>query len=176
LPSLADIVDFVARTAERYMRDWASRYSLVAGGFEVFVFGWCPVKRELEAYLIAPSQISGTFRTNSNKIALTDAAAIGAGADEFRQRLAQFTQNGEPWGRTARLPLVAVESLVEDATRDDVGGSIQLALATRAGVRFFARCSPIVKGQPAAVIRFLGVDTYSLNTVGDCRIGMPAMA
>jgi hypothetical protein len=43
------------------------------------------------------------------------------------------------FGRTARLPLLAVEDLVTSEVRDDVGGDVQIRYATSAGFQIMTR-------------------------------------
>jgi hypothetical protein len=65
---------------------------------------------------------------------------------------------------------------VQNQVRDDVGGDIQLGVATQAGLQIMSHVRPLVEGKPKARITFLGVDMLDLGSVGPCNIGLPGLA
>lgn len=175
-PSLAEIAAFVARNSERYMRDWGrlARRPTEAC-FTALIFGWCDVHQELQVHKITP-KINDQFAVCSEGLDVSKPIAIGTGAQTFGTRLDELYGDGDPHGRTARLPLLAVESLVASQDRDDVGGDIQIAYATRLGLQVMTRTRPRVIGQSAAYATFLGIDADELGSVGHCRIGLTSLA
>ena len=174
LPTLASIARFVGRTAERYMIDWGQNAPNHAC-FSAFVFGWCGAENALQAFHILP-KIKERLIVDTSRVDLREPVAIGSGARDFKLRLDTLRHDGDKFGRTSRLPLLAVESLIADGTRDDIGGDIQLGYANQAGLQIASRCRPQTRGKPHAVMTFLGIDVLEIGPVGSCAIGMSGIA
>lgn len=136
-PTLAEVAEFIRTTADRYMRDWGV-LSPAHCRFCAFVFGWCNVTQRLETYQIVPSG-KDQLVVELSLVDDSEPKAIGSGSEEFSAQLEKLRTEGDPFGRTARLPLLAVERLVQDEVRDDVGGDIQLGVVTHAGLKITSR-------------------------------------
>lgn len=174
MPRFADISNFIARSAERFMRDWGSRWR-EHWRFEAFVFGWCARCSLLQTYKLQPRTSDG-LAVQVERIDTGTPAVIGSGAPAFREQLRLLQQGGDTFGRTARLPLLAVEQLVANEVQDDVGGDIQIGTVDRNGLRIATRVRPEVAGQSSAKITFLGIDTLDLGSIGSCDIGFRGIA
>ena len=174
MPTLREIVEFVRKTAERYMRDWCL-LSPNSAPFSALVFGSSYAGNEFEGYRISPTPES-VFPITAVQIDPSSPIAIGSAAQAFYDRLRSIEEHGEPFGRRLRLPLVTVENMISAQSRTDVGGAIQLARTTPLGVNLYSRCSPINPGKPEAQITFLGIDIRDLEPIGQCRVGMPGLA
>jgi hypothetical protein len=174
IPKLSEIVEFIRMAAERYMRNWAELNPRFAR-FEAILFGWCCIEGELQAYQFAP-KVEDRLNVKTQRLDLSEPVAIGVGTTAFTQRLESLRADGDPFGRSRRLPLLAVESLVLTEARDDVGGDVQIGYVTSHGLRIMARTRPIVPGKPQAKTTFLGIDTEELGHIGSCEFGMMSLA
>jgi hypothetical protein len=173
-PRLSEVVEFVRATAERYMRNWAE---YVPGNalFNTLLFGWCNIDHELQAYQLIP-RVESNLLVAAKRVNVSEPIPIGSGARDFARCLQNLRASGDLHGRSARLPMLAVESLVSNQVREDVGGDIQIGFATSQGLRIMTRVRPIVPGKPQAFCSFLGIDTEELGQVGLCRIGITGLA
>jgi len=106
-PSLREIAEFVRATAERYMRNWGERWS-DHWKFTAFIFGWCHVNQRLETYQLVPS-LQERIEVRCQLVDTSSPVSIGSGATEFFAKLEELRTEGDEWGRTDRLPLIAVE-------------------------------------------------------------------
>jgi hypothetical protein len=174
LPTFEEIVDFIRRSAERYMQEW-SVLSPNGARFAALIFGWCPKENGPRVFNIQPT-VEGPFKVLATQADVSDPIAIGSGSKGFHDNLRTLRRDGEPYGRRSRLPLLAIESMITAKARPDVGGAIQLARASPAGTNLYSRCSPIIPGKPEARMTFLGVDIRDLGTIGPCAVGMTAVA
>jgi hypothetical protein len=174
LPSFCEIAEFVRRSSEQYMRDWGV-LSPNGARFSSLVFGRCPINGTFEVVHIAPTRES-VFSVAAVRVDTSQPTAIGSGAEAFHNQLKTIQRDGDPFGRTARLPLLALEGLVSGQSQTDVGGAIQLARADFAGVELYTRTTPVVPGKPEAKMTFLGIDVRDLGPVGQCIIGMTSVA
>lgn len=175
VPSFKELVAFVESMAQKYIREWG-RLSPSNCDFSVILFGFCHVNRQLTAYTLVPRSGSTPRILTCRWEDLTETIAIGSGKDKFNDELKYLRLEGDEFSRRGRLPMLAVEKMVSSHARVDVGGGLQLAWATPTAVELVARCSPLIPGEPAAKISFLGIDMNELGTVGPCSIGIAATA
>jgi hypothetical protein len=110
----------------------------VRRGCPALIFGWCNINRQLEAYQLVP-HIQTRVIVNSNRVDPSEPVAIGAGIEQFTKLMEELRGGADRFGRTARLPLLAVEDLVTSEVRDDVGGDVQIRYATSAGFQIMTR-------------------------------------
>jgi hypothetical protein len=162
LPSLQNLAEFFGTWGTRYMTDWG-RLSPRNAKFSAILFGPCPTTRSLNVFKITSGTVTREEETSHP-------VAIGSGIGEFISILASIRSDGEHSLRTANLPMVAIERMIETDARNDIGGALQLATATSDGVGLFARCSPVVFGKPEAKITFLGIDYAALGQIGPVRL------
>jgi hypothetical protein len=174
-PSLGEIADFISIVAKRYMRNWAERWPN-NWEFTALIFGWCQINARLEAYQLVPS-IKTEIQVESRCVDLSAPMSIGSGAAEFRRQFQIFVDSGQDSvGRSKRLPLLAVENIVERHVREDVGGDVQLGYATSSGMRILSRSRPLNPCTSQVSTTFLGIDTRELRQVGPCFFGMWSLA
>jgi hypothetical protein len=174
LPTLAEVVEFVRKAADRYMGEWG-QLSPSSADFSALIFGACPASGILQVFQIFPK--SGCIpRVVATKSDLSEPVVIGSGTKAFRHCLVDLKAKGDEFGRSARLPLLAVERMISGGAVTDVGGAIQLARTDQMGVVLYSRVSPVVHGEPLAQMTFLGIDVQELQPIGTCYVGMPAIA
>jgi hypothetical protein len=175
-PELSAIATFIASCAERYMRNWAELNPQQTGWqFDALIFGPCQVRRELQLFALE-AEVTDRIHVTAIRKDIDAPVIIGSGASDFRDRLEMLKRGGDPYKMTARFPLIAIESLTRDQTRDDVGGATQLGIATAAGFELYSRVIPIVLGKPDARQTFLGIDINELEPIDSCWFGMTGMA
>jgi hypothetical protein len=83
--------------------------------------------------------------------------SFGSGAARLIQQIDNIRQHGDKYNRTARIPKLAAEVLIEQ-DMSDVGGNLSIGAATRDGFRLYSYVTPIVEGKPEAKISFNGID------------------
>jgi hypothetical protein len=167
-PSMHDVAGLIQRLAERYTRETMS-------AFEAIVFGWCPLERDYRASVITPDNTSSplVMSVNQQQLHEQDFVALlgshrGVVKDEIRRVLS--TMQGQD---LKRAPKRAIENLVENATLNDIGGTVQIGTATPAGFELKSYVRPLVVGQPQAARYFLGIDIdREIGPVGHHMIGM----
>jgi hypothetical protein len=106
----------------------------------------------------------------------SEAIAIGSGATEFQRRFRDVTRQGDLFGRTFRLQRVAVEEMLLENLRSDVGGDVQIAYANRNGLQRMQSVVPLSPGSPFPRITFLGQNLQDFGQVGSFFVGMPGLA
>jgi hypothetical protein len=79
----------------------------VRRGCPALIFGWCNINRQLEAYQLVP-HIQTRVIVNSNRVDPSEPVAIGAGIEQFTKLMEELRGGADRFGRTARLPLLAV--------------------------------------------------------------------
>lgn len=99
---------------------------------------------------------------------------------ELRAWLSKSTtsvrQYGDKFHRTAHIPKLAAEALIEQDS-GDVGGSLYIGAATRNDFRLYSYVTPIVPGKPEAKISFNGIDLDQGNQlVGHYMIAIDGIA
>jgi hypothetical protein len=110
------------------------------------------------------------------RLGTDDVLMLGSGRDRAIDKLAHLRRDSDPHGRTARLPKLAIDALVKEDTKGDVGGSLSIGIASRQGFGLYGFVQPIEVGKPPAWRAFNGIDLDSeIGVVGPCVIGMSAM-
>src|SRR5712692_962708 len=102
--------------------------------------------------------------------------SFGTGAARLTQQIDDIRQHGDKYNRTARIPKLAAEVLIEQ-DMSDVGGSLSIGAATRDDFRLYSYITPIVKGEPKAKISFNGIDLgQEARLVGHYMISIDGIA
>jgi hypothetical protein len=102
--------------------------------------------------------------------------SFGTGAVRLTQQIDDIRRHGDKYNRTARIPKLAAEVLIEQ-DMSDVGGSLSIGAATRDDFRLYSYITPIVKGEPKAKISFNGIDLgQEARLVGHYMISIDGIA
>src|SRR5262249_1290377 len=151
---LSEIAVMIGRLAERFSKESLASSSGKYGEFTAAVFGWCPILNEFAIYKLEPRQTASTFQVVCEEHRPKDNSTLvsfGSGSARLAKQIDHLRQHGDQFHRTARIPKVAVETLVEEDV-GDVGGSLSIGAATRNGFRLYSYVYPIVRGKPEAKI------------------------
>ena len=168
-PSLLDAAALVGRIAERYVRE-------ICDDVEIGVFGWCPLQQHYRAALIhhdpraTPRQMiiveQPLLQEKFTLVLGTDKAliqeVIGAVYKEFEGQILK------------RAPKHALQRIIESGTSPEIGGSLQLGVASAHGFTLKSYVTPNALG--GIKFSFLGLDIDELGDVGGYRMGMIAIA
>lgn len=176
-PTLHEVSDFVSRVAVQLSRDYLGATAEGYGRFKIVLLGACPQTDELAVY-----EIDGRLDDQGHQMALNACdlgvvSVFGSGEDRFREEMGKLRTDGDDSGRTERLPVVAVENMLDDASALDVGGTPSVGWASR-GSDFTLgwRVRPAVAGQPEAARYLNGFDLDDLGGPGACIIGGQGIA
>ena len=140
------------------------------GTTPVAVFGWCPILNRFAIYQLTldettfEMQIAETLPEDSLSV-----VALGSGAARLIQQIDFIREHGDKFHRTARIPKLAADALIEQNV-GDVGGSLSIGLATRDGFRLYSHVTPVVPGKPDAKISFNGIELHPDLMVGHYMI------
>ncbi|QQO15920.1 hypothetical protein JJB99_07105 [Bradyrhizobium diazoefficiens] len=73
-------------------------------------------------------------------------------------------------------PFNMLNSIIKEGVRSDIGGFIQVAMASKSGVKLPHVLSPRFDlGDDKADVTFLGRDALEIGKVGDCEVGKDAV-
>lgn len=176
-PTLEKVSEFVAKLASRVSRDYLGTTKGTYGRFQILLLGACPRDGELGAYNVHAREQPSGYEMVHSACDLTGVSAFGSGRDRFEAELKSLEVDGDAYGRTSRLPIIAVENMITDAKARDVGGTPSIGWASR-GLDFTLawRTQPVVPGAPAARRVLNGFDLDDLGGVGACVIGGNGLA
>jgi hypothetical protein len=159
-PPLSAIADMIRRVAERFSREALGSSNGQYGRFTVAIFGWCPIINRFAIYEITPQLESADFRMQCNEHLPEDNAFVvsfGSGAERLNDMIAFIRQHGDKHHRTARIPKLAAEAIIDEDI-GDVGGSLSLGVAVPGDFRLYSVLRPIEPGKPEAKLSYNGIE------------------
>lgn len=179
LPALKDVAILVCKLAERFSRETLSASNGTYGNFEASLFGYCPVEKTFKVFHLVPhiDKENFSYFINDYKIdGIEPVVIMGSGRVKFLEQMKKLKTEGDSYKRTARLPKIAIESIVDEG-QGDVGGSISIGIVPIQGsFQIYSSIQPIEKGKPAARETFNGIDIdKEIGSIGPCIIGMRGM-
>jgi hypothetical protein len=178
-PRLSEIAAMIGLLGQRFSKEALGSSNGEYGKFTAAVFGWCPTLNRFAIYELTPRLTSSTFEMQIEETLPKDNLSIvsfGSGAARLIQQIDNIRQHGDKYNRTARIPKLAAEVLIEQ-DMSDVGGSLSIGAATRDGFRLYSYVTPIVKGKPEAKISFNGIDLgQEARLVGHYMISIDGIA
>ncbi|MGD9571116.1 MAG: hypothetical protein AB7V62_04445 [Thermoleophilia bacterium] len=177
VPSLGDIAAMAARVATAYVRS-VGQHNRLAHRLELVVAGQCPATGP-SAYAVVPRLENDCIHFRADEVALDGGRAHFIGdctqkADEAL--LAARAGESEASIGWHRAPARVVREFIEDPELPTIGGDAQIGLTVGARFVRMGTVSPIVEGQPAAVMRLNNIDILAAGNVGPCAIGIDGMA
>jgi hypothetical protein len=179
IPSIEDIALLVNRIAMKYVKSLGSRIFVVR--YEAAVMGYCYRQRRLRMFRLTFRTGNGGLVTGCDEMQLDNPSYVlllgsqKKNVDEAiqRERIGSDVSSIQ----YSRAPKRVVESLVQAETYQEIGGSIQLGIATQHGFNPYAVLKPIEKGKLQATLKFVGVDfSEDIGRIGDCQVSMMGMA
>ncbi|WP_421695020.1 hypothetical protein [Aestuariivirga sp.] len=181
-PMLREVADMVRRVATRVSREMLTN-DMAYGRFECSIFGECPHSNRFEVYGITPL----TRPDDESKLVCNDPykeglpILLGDAKEQFNLAYEQYQRDGDPEGRTLRLPKRAIERIISEGV-GTVGGSLSIGMVCHAyalherSFQLLRWLQPIERGKPQAICTFNGMDVDSeIGQVGPCIIGMLGM-
>jgi hypothetical protein len=178
-PRLSEVAAMIGRLAERFSKEALASSSGKYGKFTAAVFGRCPILDEFAIYKLDPRLTSSTFQIECQELRPKDNSTVvsfGSGAARLARQIDHIRQYGDKFHRTAHVPKLAAEALIEQDS-GDVGGSLSIGAATRNDFRLYSYVTPIVPGKPEAKISFNGIDLDQGNQlVGHYMIAIDGIA
>jgi len=179
IPSLADI----AQHALAYLRLTFDGYKERVGPravFEVALFGFCHRTNQLSVFHYIPNRVNGivtmTCTPHQN---MKDKEFVYLGDEKrrmFSSITAAFSGDSVPGRPLSRIPRYIIQDRIDDESCKTIGGDLQLGIADKLGFRPFTICKPLVKGQPAAYLSYLGRElTADIAHVGEAIVGGPSI-
>lgn len=179
VPSVEDIALLVSRVAMKYVKSLGSRIGVA--NYEAAVLGYCYKQHRLRMFRIAFRTGNGELATGCDEMQLDDPSYVlllGSQTKNVDESIRRERIGGDVSSiQYSRAPKRVVESLVQAETYQEIGGSIQLGIATQHGFNPYAVLNPIEKGKPQATLRFVGVDfSEDIGRIGDCQVSMMGMA
>jgi hypothetical protein len=178
-PRLSEIAAMIGSLGERFSKEALGSSNGDYGRFTAAVFGWCPILSRLAIYELKPRLTSSTFEMQIEETLPEDNLSVvtfGNGAARLMQQIDNIRKHGDKYQRTARIPKIAAEILIEEDT-GDVGGSLSIGAVTQNGFRLYSYVTPIVKGKPEAKISFNGIDLgQDARLVGHYMISIDGIA
>ena len=174
-PSLFEIASMAMRVGIEVGRHVAESKNAERLGLSVALCRWCPVQKRFQAASLVPAVTSLRFDLGSVCLEhLVDPVVLGSGGQDLLSEFHRLRIEGDKYGRTARLPKIALENLVKEMVREDVGGELLVGASSRGHFRLYQYVRPVVWGQPQAIATFSGSNAN--EQVGDYMIGIAGIA
>lgn len=175
IPSLGQIADLVTSVLMS-LRISYYKSQLSWPSISVLLFGYCHVEGRLKVIkLLGDHDGPGTQAATQDLKAPDTTVIIGSSTSEVDDQIRAHRSSCEPfqidWWRA---PVAAVESRIADDSDPNVGGGLQLVIATKRRAQIFQIPRPLEPGRPEATLELFGLDPVSV--VGPCVIARPAMA
>ena len=167
-PRLREVAGMISLLAERFSKESLGSSNGNYGKFTAVIFGWCPILDRFAIYRLSPRLDSSGFHVETTEHLPEDDRSVvsfGSGAARLNQKIEFIRQHGDKYHRTARIPKLAAEAVIEEDI-GDVGGSLSIGIATRGNFQLYSYVSPIVRGRPEAKISFNGIDLNQENRWG----------
>jgi len=174
-PRMSEVAELVRRVAQRFSDEVRLGRNSGASQFESAVFGWCHTEARFQIFRIGGD--SGELKIQEfNPTSEDEIVLLGSGQDEFRRKIHQFKNDGEPHGRTGRWPKLVVESMALEGM-GSVGGSLSIGITRKTGgYELFFWVRPREYGKSPAYFSFNGLEIEKdVGRVGRYIINMAGM-
>ncbi|MES2490785.1 MAG: hypothetical protein V4607_13445 [Pseudomonadota bacterium] len=173
--SLEAIAKLFRSVGERNVIEMSSRSNGAAVSsyfFDAFIFGFCPVQKEHQAFVIVSNMADPMFKMVIGRLQLRRHGfqLLGSGEKEFLKILSEVSRSGKP----KSLVSVLSEMLKRQENRS-VGGYFQYGVARQNG---FNLC-PILNlddDDRNRTVTFLGLDVSTVSPVDGYMIGYEAFS
>lgn len=172
-PTLGQISDLAKRILDQNFREFGKLWADDAR-CDLVLFGLLPADRHLKCFHVSSNVVDGSIVTDSRELPLLDegvCASFGSCSAYFMSKLrANMEQTGN------FHPFKILNQLIESGERSDIGGYVQVAIASKAGVKLPHVLTPRYdRGEHSADVTFLGRDVSQIGHVGDCLVGTEAV-
>ncbi len=168
LPTVGDCAEHMAKFAEAYARDIAE--SGGRGDCECVLLGRDDPSGEVTAWLVEVRTTSSGVTAPIRRLELKPGQAelFGSGAPEAERLLAEIRR---PQMRWAREPLFMIRRHTRWDEREDVGGGVQIGMATGDGFELYFDCPSFAADLSAAgdalvSMKYRGFEFSEIGRVG----------
>lgn len=163
------VAELVRSIGEATVRDMSSRQNRDVV-FEALVFGYCPTSKACRGFAVVPNKADGTLRMVTGELLVGPGRfhLRGSGENAFLELHAKLAATHPDPG-----VLTTLAALVQDGVQRDVGGHVQIGVASFDGFRLLPVIEP-GDGPGRRSVSFLGWDLADGVRVGGCRIGFHA--
>jgi hypothetical protein len=172
-PTLQQLAELTKRILDKNFREFGKLWANDAR-CDLLIFGFLPADKELRCFHIGSNVIENSIVTHCEELHLKRdeiCCAFGSCGDYFSERLkADMEKTGY------FHPFNMLSSIITSGVRMDIGGFVQVAIASKDGVRLPHVLHPRFDlGDQKADVTFLGRDTGEIGPVGDCEVGKEAI-
>jgi hypothetical protein len=172
-PTLGQVSDLAKRILDQNFPEFGKLWQNEARCDLVF-FGYLPNDRQLKCFHVGSNLVDNKIVTESNELHLVRdglCASFGSCSNYF---MAQLKAD---MGSTGNFhPFNILGQIIDSGNRSDVGGYVQVAIASKSDVVLPHVLKPRPElGEHAADVTFLGRDVSEIGGVGDCSIGKEAV-
>ncbi len=168
-PTIGDVADFIGRILKDNYRQFGSLWEDRAS-CKLILFGHLPSEDKLKAFHISSTKRQAVdVLVGELPLRAGTMFSFGSAAKHFKEQSETQIETGrfDPFGTL--LEMLASES------RNDVGGYLQVALASKTGVSLPHVLTPRPDlGEQIADISFLGKNVDEIGGVGQCGVGRDA--
>lgn len=172
-PSLREIAEFVAGITNQVVSAIGGRRGVHAASVSAVICGVCAVNSRYAAFHLRPEfDAENTYTGISvNHVDLTQPQFYGDCVENARLlHAAMETTDGDD-----RRPLRVIKELIADETAETIGGDIQIGHTIGHHFNRVSTLSPVMQGEPAAVLRMNGIALDELPAIGPCAVGISGM-
>lgn len=167
--AIESVAELLRSIGETTIRDMSSRQNRDVV-FEAMIFGFCPVARAYRGFAIVPNRTDGSLRMVMGQLLLEPGRfyLLGSGEQSFLELHAELAATHPDPG-----VLTTLAAMVQGDAQHDVGGHVQIGVASTDGFRVLPVIEP-GDGPGHRSLTFLGFDLANGIRVGGCRIGFHA--
>lgn len=171
-PTIKDIADFLAKVLKDNYQQFGALWG-PAANCDLIVFGALPSDKRLSAFHIN-AVLSTEIEMEITELALVKEEkcyAFGSASSYFLDRL-----KSEADKTLNFLPFNLLRRILDEGVRKDIGGDIQVALASHGSVLLPHVITPrLDRGENDADVTFLGRNMVSIGNIGQCGLGRYAV-
>ena len=172
VPSLTDVASFTAALGTQYVQSLGRRRPQTADRVRLVVAGWCPTRRQLEAFEMHPQIEEGWMRFTVSPINLKDPYFAGDCLNRAQELYEETSRSGLPGAASTRAPLNVIRALIDDRDAPTIGGDVQIGFTVGAAFRRVRTLRPIPGKEPQAAFWLNAICTDDLPLLGPCGLGL----
>jgi hypothetical protein len=172
VPSLADVAQFTAAVASRYVHSLGERRPKSALRVQLIIAGHCPVERQLLAYELKPAIEGGSVVLPARRIDLSEPYFAGDHLSRARALYEEIVAAAQAGTASCRAPLNVIRRLIDDDSATTIGGDVQVGFTVGPDFRRVQTLRPIPGEEPKAAFWLNAICVDDLPTVGPCGIGL----
>lgn len=181
LPSIRAFADHLAIFVREYALEVSSASSGACGQLvqcECALFGFDEQSRAFDGYVVSACLQGNVVSASLRQMTMSDPGTVqfmGNGKENASIELGKLCKELATQ-ELAREPLQYIRQFIANERRDDVGGGVQIGIATRHGFSIHFDVQPLSVGSGAATAKYRGFDVSKIGQVGDARVFLSGFA